>query len=317
MLDEDSTYRILPGFVKANDPSLTGSVNGWNDHLERWILDIQKECNRHYVMLIETARSCRIWKWIFLGLNIGLAAAAVLVTAIAIALGKDGIWLPIYSAVSGALGSALFTVFEAMDFNSWGYECRNSAGEYIILGRNIESIKRVPRDERDRPGLLYTNDASITFETIRANQPPIPDYIRKRHKVEANNRGLQLNIPMEYLSEALGTTSDIAARGDVADVEDQMERGESVPPKGKDKGESEPVALHDMFLARLEKVQLQREENDELTKYENYIRRQYKVSDNEAMSPRSKVAKPDDTTEVPNMGRRKTLAKIRARPEKK
>jgi hypothetical protein len=33
---DDDTYRILPGFVDENDPSLSGSINGWNDHLGKW-----------------------------------------------------------------------------------------------------------------------------------------------------------------------------------------------------------------------------------------------------------------------------------------
>jgi hypothetical protein len=83
----------------------------------------------------------------------------LLATAITVPLGESGIWLPIYNAVIAAVGAALFTVYESLDLTGWGDDCRNTAGEYIILGRNIESVKRVPRSERDRPGLLYANDA--------------------------------------------------------------------------------------------------------------------------------------------------------------
>lgn len=208
MMDGPGTYRILPGFITDDDPSLAKAVNGWNDHLERWLLDMQHECNRHYVMLLETARALRIWKWVFIVFNIALASSGLLATAIAVPMGETGIWLPIYNAVAAVLGAGIFTLYETMDFNNWGSDCRNSAGEFIILGRNIESVKRVPRLERDRPGLLYANDSSITFETIRANMPPILGYVQKRHQLPPTKQSRiigvgagDFSIPLEYLKE--------------------------------------------------------------------------------------------------------------------
>ena len=217
-------------------------------------------------------------------------------TAIAIPLDKGGIWLPILTSVIAGFSAAVFTVYEAFGFNSWAYECRDIAGEYIILGRNIESIKRVPRSERDRSGLAYTNDASITFETIRANQPRILARVRKRHEAQKKPSSAHLRIPIEILAKMDQDVVEDSPRA--KEEEDEMEKGNMKKEKQDEneakeggKGSSEKKAtLQDLFVSRLEKEQVQKEENDELVKYEDYIRKQYGALANDIISPRCTAA---------------------------
>lgn len=322
----DSTYRILPGFVHENDPSLKGSVNGWNDMLEKWLLDIQRACNAHYSMLIDTAGSLKKWKWIFLIINMALSFSSALMTAILLPLELGGIWLPIYSSVITVVGAALFVIYEQMDFNGWGFECRNTAGEFIILGRNIESVKRVPRSERERPGLQYTNDASITFETLRANQPAVPAYIKKRYTLEFGNS----SSATKHLPALTEMPDDIESQMALADVLDkreklflEMDHDDSTTTRRdtetmmvavdisspsttsasasqddeKDHDEVElrrpsgkPVSLQDLLWQE----QMEQQADDELTKYENYVREQYAMAHESARYPPSLVRKPTE-----------------------
>jgi hypothetical protein len=231
-------------------------------------------------MLIETATALKIWKWVFISIDLFLATAAVIVTSVVLPLGLDGIWLPIFTACIAAVCAAILAVYDKMDFNGWINDCKQSAGEYIIQGRNIESVKRVPRVDRDRPGLVYANDASIVFETIRANQPPILNHVKRRHP--APNYRSTISIPTALLQEQ---------PEDDGKAEDKMERGEA-QAQGED-GQSnvhtdEKVSLQDLFKARLAHMQQEKAADDELARYEDYIRSQFRAND--ALSPRCHTA---------------------------
>lgn len=103
---EFSTYHLHPGFIRDLQEG-DDMINGWNDHLEVWLIDIQKDANTYYCILVETARFLTLWKWIWIAVNILVTAAAVITTTIALALGVKEIWLPILLAVLSACGTAL------------------------------------------------------------------------------------------------------------------------------------------------------------------------------------------------------------------
>jgi hypothetical protein len=84
---EFSTYHLHPGFIRDLQEG-DEMINGWNDHLEAWLMDIQKDANTYYCILVETARFLTLWKWIWIAVNILVTAAAVITTTIALALGK-------------------------------------------------------------------------------------------------------------------------------------------------------------------------------------------------------------------------------------
>jgi hypothetical protein len=229
-------------------------------------------------MLIETATALKIWRWIFISVDLFLATAGVIVTGVVLPLGLGGIWLPIFTACIAPVCAAILAVYDKMDFNGWINDCKQSAGEYIIQGRNIESVKRVPRLERDRPGLVYANDASIVFETIRANQPPILNHVKRRHP--APNYRSTISIPTALLQPPEDDEVKL----------DKMEKGEALPTSDEAaQGHTEEkVSLQDLFKARLAHMQQEKAADDELARYEDYIRSQFRAND--ALSPRCHTA---------------------------
>jgi hypothetical protein len=139
---------------------------------------------------------------------------------------------------------------------------------------------------------------SITFETIRSNQPSIPKFIVRRHprhprgvNKQEQATSVKLEIPIHYLASAIQSDAgDKKEDNSKVDVKDKMERGELHAHFADGQAETSSTAavpLQDLFMARLEAVQSMQEEHDDLTNYENYIRSQYAALANDTMSPRA------------------------------
>lgn len=302
------TYKIFDDFIRdEEDPKVM--VNNWNGHLEQWLMDIQSDANTYYCILIETAKTVTWWKWVLIAFNITLATAAILITTIALALGNPGIWLPIVDAVIAVLVAALGTLVEALGLNEWSGDCRQAAEDFIMLGRRIESQKRIPRKQRVESGIKFSNAASMRFEELRSSVPGIPARIWKKH-----NRLVQkpstpmLKIPEQLLDyhaqepEALGHD----ASGNLEEVLVDMEAPnafepvraidgssetseQTTPPRSSSQSNPTPPTprdtLQNIFAERLQSTEHKREEEKALAKYEEFVRQQYLASSNQFNPP--------------------------------
>lgn len=328
---EFTTYHSLPKFVNSSElqrdiedgEDRNVAVNGWNTHLEEWLIDIQNDSNLYYCMLIETSKVVTWWKWIVMILYAILMLSIAIVSGLSIY--TDGIALPITSIVLTALAGFCYIFMESIGFGDWASSCRDAAEDFIMLGRRIESQKRIPRAERLESGLKFSNAASMRFEELRAAVPSIPDRIMTRHK-SRNPSTPTLKIPVKVLELASihsqsTTTSNSGqsvvdhsevdalghdARGDLEEVivdtfdsDTSLAAKEEAGVKQTDKGKEESVAipverdeqwtrksklgtLQNLFQERLAMAKQEREEQDALAQYENYVRERYAIASDES-----------------------------------
>jgi hypothetical protein len=196
----------------------------------------------------------------------------------------------------------------------WAGDCRSAAEQFILLGRRIESQKRIPRNQRGESGIKFSNAASMRFEELRSQVPSIPKYVMKRYSfVHTQQSTPALKIPiqlLEYHEQEVGPLGGprdkleevvvddppiiVAARKEsnnqeemIAKEKQEVEK-EPTPPTpnhiqrggGGGGGGEERVrpSIQSIFRQRLQIVQQRQEEQDELGQYEEYVRQQYLAS---------------------------------------
>ena len=270
-------YTILPKFLSDDDLAADGnggaSVNGWNAHLETWLVEVQADCHTHYLMLIETAAFLVVAKWVTLIVLVwGLSATAVVVTGVA--LGTDpagtGIWLPIFNACATAVTATVFTIYEAMDVNTWIADCRSNAGQFITIGRGIETLKRVPRAERVANGIELTRNVGEKFEELRAAMPSIVWHVRRRHTLAGHPQAA--NAPGATSGTVGAQGNDKIVSLHVTQVRARKESGYGGQDGSDEEGAEMTPSLQELFAARLAKQEAEQVERDELAQYEAYVR---------------------------------------------
>lgn len=187
------------------------------------------------------------------------SSAAVIVTIVAILVdpNQGNIWLPIFNACVAAVTATVLTIYEAMDMNTWIDKCRSTAGEFIVLGRGIETIKRVPRIERSQTGLEFTNEVSNRFEQLRAGSPAIVSHIQKRHAVP-QQKTVQLLAAQTTVDNTDLTAALMSASGS-SSIDDRRKT----------------FSLQELFNVRRKQQEDTQRENDELVQYEEYVRNSY------------------------------------------
>lgn len=336
-----SVYDLLPGFMSEDDELGNVMVNGWNAHLEKLLLEIQNDANVYFAMLTETAQRITFWKWVFIITYALVAMAGIITTGVALASGITDIWLPILNACISGVGALYFTMFEALAMNEWAHECKVFAGDFIMLGRRIESQKRIPRAKRYESGIKFSNAASMRFEELRKDTPNIPCLIARKYRLRQLQPGSmpELNIPLQLLdyhagespthvndamaegmmdlasggaefntvdsrvqasaaaAAAMSSLPSAAAAAAVA-VEDLMEMGgqlplsletaddSTTPTRGSTEDSTPPSVIRaqgvqrgktfqEIFEERLRLTRSRREQQDDLERYEDYVRRQF------------------------------------------
>lgn len=283
----ESAYDLLPGFISEQDHE--EMVNGWNTHLEQLLLGIQHDSNVYFAMLTETAQSITRWKWVFIVVYAAIVAGGVITTGVALGAGVTSNWVPIMDACIMGFGGLVYTLMEALGMNEWAHECKTFAGDYIMLGRRIESQKRVPRRNRHEKGTKFANAASMRFEELRKDTPNIPPLIARRYHSSplrlAVNSMPHLQIPLPLLDFHAGEDPGFVnipleevvvdmSSGAGFNVEAPVEES---PPSIERRvlSQSGERPLQEIFDDRLRMMMTQREDRDELDRYETWVRNQF------------------------------------------
>lgn len=270
-MESTRVYTSMPHFDA--EPTV---INGWNTKLENWLLEIQADTTSYYLMLTATARVLTVWKWVFLILYAVLTVGGMAVTIVTLNLSVSGVWLPILNICIALLGAFIWILVEALGFDEWVKDCRDSAGDFITLGRRIESQKRISRAERLDHGIKFSNAASMRFEELRADAPYIFDYMRKRYVLSQQVGAIQL-------PDALVAYH---AQEPAAPETDHMFETTSMPTTSGTLHPFTPSTAQLQDLIR-ERVQAQREQ-DELSRYEDYVREQYAVASDSVLRKTAK-----------------------------
>lgn len=257
-MEESRTYTSSPHFVDAGDPHM---INGWNSQLEAWLEEMQRDTTSYYLMLTATARVVRIWKWVFLITYAFITACGITVTAITLNLAVSGIWLPILTICIAVVGAFILIMAEAFGFNEWCKSCRDSAAEFITLGRRIESQKRIARKDRLENGIKFSNAASMQFEELRGEAPYVLGFIRKRYLLQVVT-AQPLVIPEALLPYHAQEPVGLKHEDPRFEVLVQGRRP------------SLSSHLQDLLHQRMTIQQ----EHDALSRYEDYVRDQYSVA---------------------------------------
>lgn len=246
----------MPHFQQEPDPTM---VNGWNAQLEAWLVEIQDDTTAYYLMLTETARVVKIWKWIVIAIFALLSCAGFIATFVTLT-DSTRTWLTIFNGCVAMATAVVVILDSALGFNEWCHDCRDTAGHFITLGRRIESQKRIPRSQRLDNGIKFSNAASMRFEELRADAPYIFSYLRKRHALKITSQAQVTNIPDVLLSYHVNEPVPLGKDADhvFETVEDSACR-----PR-----------LQQLIQDRLHA----QEEQDALARYEDFVREQYAVA---------------------------------------
>lgn len=110
-------------------------------------------------MLIEASQQFIFWKWVMLIFFAAVTLTESITTGVALALGVGGVWLSIMLVCTQAVLMTCIFLMEALGLNEWAQDCKQVAGDYIMLGRRIESQKRIPRAQRYETGIKFANAA--------------------------------------------------------------------------------------------------------------------------------------------------------------
>ncbi len=290
---EFSTYHLRPSFMRNLEEG-DEMINGWNTHLEEWLLDIQRDSNTYYCILVETARWVTWWKWFWIVIYIFVTASGLIITTITLALGVTEIWLPILLAIISACGAGLTVFMDAVGYGVWAGDCRSAAEQFILLGRRIESQKRIPRNQRVESGIKFSNAASMRFEELRGQIPGIPASVMKRYTLVHKESTSSLKIPIQLVDYHEQEASPLGGNNQLEEVvvddplrkespKEKEETSDSVTPSEK---QDRRLSLQSIFSQRLEMVKHKQEEQDELGQYEEYVRQQYLASTSPWDTPR-------------------------------
>lgn len=224
-----STYKLLDHFIdnqKDGDGSNRSRdlvVNRWNSSIEEYLLEIQQHSNSYYLMLNHMASFLLKLKWVLIGSNLTLSLAVAITTGVVLGIGNSGIWLPIFSSVCLAISAFLLTMFEYFGFSEWvrnafilrigGFltlfqvqDCKDSASKFIKLGRLIEAMKRVERNDREEDGVSFMNKASTKYEKYRSASPTVYGFIYKKYFPEQKSQSIMVPLKLVTIHQELQNT---------------------------------------------------------------------------------------------------------------
>jgi hypothetical protein len=272
-----NSFSIFPHFVDDKDPDAAVDVNGWNAYLEMWLVQVQQDCHLHYLMATQTEIHLKRAKWICLIFFVWLiSGAAVVVTIVALTVDSAGsvIWLPIFNVCASALSATVLTIYEAIDVNEWMSQCRQVAARFITIGRNIETLKRVPRSQRETNGIVFTREVGEQFEDLRAAMPTVLWYIRKRHTRTPTAKDDDDAAEAEIAPEVSADNKLVSLHA--SQVQARKASLQSLPSdESLHTAANRSFSLQQLFNERLERQRQEQEERDELAQYEAYVRNQY------------------------------------------